>query len=141
MRDICEAVNIPVVAIGGVNETNILKLKGTGIDGVSIISAIFSKDDITKATEQLLALSKEVVGAAPEIKKVLTIAGTDPTGGAGQQADLKTITVHKQYAMSVITSIVAQNTMGVYDFMDVRPNLLQNNVTAYFRIYVPTPLK
>ena len=50
LRDICEAVNIPVVAIGGVNETNILKLKGTGIDGVSIISAIFSKDDITKAT-------------------------------------------------------------------------------------------
>ena len=52
-------------------ETNILKLKGTGIDGVSIISAIFSKDDITKATEQLLALSKEVVSAAPEIKRFL----------------------------------------------------------------------
>ena len=141
LRDICEAVNIPVVAIGGVNETNILKLKGTGIDGVSIISAIFSKDDITKATEQLLALSKEVVSAAPEIKKVLTIAGTDPTGGAGQQADLKTITVHKQYAMSVITSIVAQNTMGVYDFMDVPPELVAKQLDCVFQDIRPDAVK
>ena len=129
------------MAIGGVNETNILKLKGTGIDGVSIISAIFSKDDITKATEQLLALSKEVVSAAPEIKKVLTIAGTDPTGGAGQQADLKTITVHKQYAMSVITSIVAQNTMGVYDFMDVPPELVAKQLDCVFQDIRPDAVK
>ena len=44
------------------------------------------------------------------MKKVLTIAGTDPTGGAGVQADLKTMTAHKVYGMSIITALVAQNT-------------------------------
>ncbi len=47
-----------------------------------------------------------------EVKKVLTIAGSDPSGGAGIQADIKTITVHGMYAMSVITSLTAQNTTG-----------------------------
>jgi hydroxymethylpyrimidine/phosphomethylpyrimidine kinase len=44
------------------------------------------------------------------MKKVLTIAGSDSSGGAGIQADIKTITVHKMYAMTVITAITAQNT-------------------------------
>src|SRR5699024_12323999 len=46
-------------------------------------------------------------------RNVLTIAGTDPTGGAGIQADLKTFQELKTYGMSVITSVVAQNTLGV----------------------------
>ena len=53
------------------------------------------------------------------MKKVLTIAGTDPTGGAGVQADLKTMTAHKVYGMSIITALVAQNTLGVRDIMEV----------------------
>ena len=48
------------------------------------------------------------------MKKILTIAGSDCSGGAGIQADIKTITVHKMYAMSVITALTAQNTTGVY---------------------------
>lgn len=48
-----------------------------------------------------------------KIKTVLTIAGSDPSGGAGIQADIKTITVHKMYAMSVISAITIQNTKGV----------------------------
>ena len=46
------------------------------------------------------------------MKKVLTIAGSDSSGGAGIQADIKTITVHGMYAMSVITALTAQNTAG-----------------------------
>ncbi|MCJ7856217.1 thiamine phosphate synthase [Lachnospiraceae bacterium NSJ-143] len=60
-KEICEAVNIPVVAIGGINKDNILKLKGTGIDGVAVISAIFAQNDRFNATRELLELSKEVV--------------------------------------------------------------------------------
>lgn len=56
------------------------------------------------------------------MKKVLTIAGTDPTGGAGVQADLKTMTAHKVYGMSIITALVAQNTLGVRDIMEVKPD-------------------
>ena len=46
------------------------------------------------------------------MKTVLTIAGSDCSGGAGIQADIKTITAHKMYAMSVITALTAQNTTG-----------------------------
>lgn len=61
LKEICEAVTIPVVAIGGINERNILELKGSGVDGVAVISAIFAKPDLTKATQNLLALSQEMV--------------------------------------------------------------------------------
>lgn len=61
LQDICNAVNIPVVAIGGINQSNILNLKGSGVDGVAVISAVFGADDIKKATEELTCLSKEIV--------------------------------------------------------------------------------
>lgn len=50
---ICKSVNIPVVAIGGINKTNINQLKNTGISGVALISAIFENDDIEYATREL----------------------------------------------------------------------------------------
>lgn len=62
IADICSAVDIPVVAIGGINEHNILKLKGLGIDGVAVVSAIFAKDDVGAATSELLKLSKQMTG-------------------------------------------------------------------------------
>ena len=60
-KKITESVNIPVVAIGGINKNNILQLKGTGVDGVAVISAIFAQDDRYKAAKELLELSKEIV--------------------------------------------------------------------------------
>ncbi len=60
-KEITEAVNIPVVAIGGINKNNILQLKGTGVDGVAVISAIFAQDDRYKAAKELLEHSKEIV--------------------------------------------------------------------------------
>lgn len=53
LRDICNAVDIPVIAIGGITKDNIIELKGSGIDGIAVISAIFAKDDITAATQEL----------------------------------------------------------------------------------------
>ncbi len=50
--------------------------------------------------------------------KILTVAGSDPSGGAGVQADIKTITAHKMYAMSAVTALTAQNTTGVYGILD-----------------------
>lgn len=60
---ICQAVSIPVVAIGGLNETNIHCLAGTGVDGVALVSAIFSKADIRKATRELRQLSEAMTRA------------------------------------------------------------------------------
>ncbi|MCI2061828.1 MAG: thiamine phosphate synthase [Eubacteriaceae bacterium] len=63
LREICEAVSIPVVAIGGIDETNIMKLAGTHCDGVSIISAIFGQKDIMGATMKLRSLSEKMTAA------------------------------------------------------------------------------
>lgn len=61
LREICAAVSIPVVAIGGINEHNILQLANSGIDGVAVISAIFAKPDVADATRALRKLSEKVV--------------------------------------------------------------------------------
>lgn len=60
LKTICKSVDIPVVAIGGINETNVMQLKDSGIDGISVISAIFAKPDVTKATKNLLSLAKTI---------------------------------------------------------------------------------
>lgn len=59
LRDICSAVSIPVVAIGGIGEDNIAKLRGTGIDGVSVVSSIFAQKDPKAASAKLRALCEE----------------------------------------------------------------------------------
>lgn len=61
LKKVCDSVKVPVVAIGGINETNMLRLKGTGIAGVSIISAIYAKPDIFAASKQLLELAGQIV--------------------------------------------------------------------------------
>lgn len=58
LKAICEAVSIPVVAIGGIGPDNIMELKGTGIDGVAVVSAIYAAKDPRAATERLLDLVK-----------------------------------------------------------------------------------
>lgn len=63
LRDICSAVDIPVVAIGGINKNNISELAGTGVDGVALVSAIFSADDIESECRLLRKLSEEMVNA------------------------------------------------------------------------------
>lgn len=63
---------------------------------------------------------------------ILTIAGTDPGGGAGIQADLKTITVLKGFGLSVITALVAQNGMGVKAFLPTPPDFVQQQLEAVY---------
>ena len=62
LRAICDAVDVPIVAIGGINRGNILKLAGSGVDGVALVSAIFSAEDIEGACRELRAMSEEMVG-------------------------------------------------------------------------------
>ena len=61
--DICAAVDIPVVAIGGIGKSNISQLAGTGVDGVALVSAIFAADDIENECRLLRGLSEEMVNA------------------------------------------------------------------------------
>lgn len=61
LRAICRTVQIPVAAIGGINEDNMMQLAGCGIDGVALVSAIFSAQDIEKECQKLLRLSEKMV--------------------------------------------------------------------------------
>ena len=61
LKAICQAVDIPVVAIGGIHKENILQLKGTGVDGVALVSAIFAAKDIEAECRELRALSEQII--------------------------------------------------------------------------------
>ncbi len=61
LNKICRTVKIPVVAIGGISKDNVLELTGTGIAGISVVSAIFAQDDIKNAASELLELTKQAV--------------------------------------------------------------------------------
>lgn len=61
LKAICEAVSIPVVAIGGISEDNVMKLKGSGICGIAVISAIFAKKDIEEAARSLNEVTKKML--------------------------------------------------------------------------------
>lgn len=75
------------------------------------------------------------------MNKVLTIAGSDCSGGAGIQADMKTMAAHKVYGMSVITSLTAQNTTGVYGVLDIDPEFVAKQIDCVFQDIVPEAVK
>lgn len=62
-RAIRKAVDVPIVAIGGINRNNLRELSGSGVDGVALVSAIFSAENIEKTCRELRALSEQMVGA------------------------------------------------------------------------------
>ncbi|MBQ8869309.1 MAG: bifunctional hydroxymethylpyrimidine kinase/phosphomethylpyrimidine kinase [Oscillospiraceae bacterium] len=75
------------------------------------------------------------------MKKVLTIAGSDCSGGAGIQADIKTITAHKMYAMSAITALTAQNTTGVSAILEATPEFVAQQLDSIFTDIRPDAVK
>ncbi|PAD20287.1 bifunctional hydroxymethylpyrimidine kinase/phosphomethylpyrimidine kinase [Terribacillus saccharophilus] len=76
-----------------------------------------------------------------DIKSALTIAGTDPSGGAGIQADLKTFQEREVYGMSVVTSLVAQNTIGVQAVHHVPVEFLEQQLESIFSDITPAAVK
>jgi hydroxymethylpyrimidine/phosphomethylpyrimidine kinase len=75
------------------------------------------------------------------MKKVLSIAGTDSCGGAGIQADLKTMTMNGVYAMSAVTALTAQNTTGVMAISEVSSEFLKQQLDAVFEDIYPDAVK
>ena len=72
---------------------------------------------------------------------VLTIAGSDSSGGAGIQADIKTMVMNGVYAMSAVTALTAQNTTGVRAILEVSPEFLQQQLDAVFEDIYPDAIK
>ncbi len=139
LKEICSAVDIPVVAIGGISKENMLQLKGTDVDGVALVSAIFGAENIEEECQELKLLSDAMV--RPVKKTVLSIAGSDCSGGAGIQADMKTMTMNGVYAMSAITALTAQNTTGVQGIFEVSSDFLGMQLDSIFTDIRPDAVK
>lgn len=75
------------------------------------------------------------------MKTALSIAGSDPSGGAGIQADLKTMAMNGVYGMSAVTALTAQNTTGVRGILEVDPGFLESQIDAVFEDIFPDAVK
>ena len=75
------------------------------------------------------------------MRTALSIAGSDSSGGAGIQADIKTMSAHGIYAMSAVTALTAQNTTGVTDILESTPSFLANQLDAVFTDIFPDAVK
>ncbi len=76
-----------------------------------------------------------------DIRKILAIAGFDPSGGAGLQADIKVITAHKMYAMGAVTALTVQNTTGIRELMELPAPFVASQLEAIFEDIQPDAVK
>ncbi len=150
LRAICDAVSIPVVAIGGLDSHTVAALADTGVSGAAVVSALFAADDIVQAAADLRNAVDLAIGSAPfayqrveamAIPSVLSIAGSDSSGGAGIQADIKTILSQGLFAQTAITALTAQNTTGVYGVVDIDPLFVEQQIDVVFDDIVPDAVK
>ena len=142
LLEITESVDIPVVAIGGINIDNIDKLVNTKIAGVAVVSGIFKADNITEISRKFRIKLDEILDSKyHSMRCALTIAGSDCSGGAGIQADLKTMQANGIYGMSVITALTAQNTMAVDGISEVSPEFVGAQLDSVFNDIVPDAVK
>ncbi|MDY0189737.1 MAG: bifunctional hydroxymethylpyrimidine kinase/phosphomethylpyrimidine kinase [Desulfuromonas sp.] len=111
LQEIRRAVDIPIIAIGGIDSSGLAAVIQAGADGAAVVSAIMADPQPALAARELTLQFNQLLPLP--CGKVLTIAGSDSSGGAGIQADIKTITLLGSYASSAITALTAQNTHGV----------------------------
>ncbi|MDF2561955.1 MAG: thiamine-phosphate pyrophosphorylase [Microbacterium sp.] len=107
-RDFVARSPLPCVAIGGVGIEDTEELRDAGAAGLAVVSALCAVADPAATAAEFRR--RWLAGSVP---RVLTIAGSDPSGGAGIQADLKSIAANGGYGMAVLTALTAQNTQGV----------------------------
>ena len=123
-----EHISIPIVAIGGITRDNGAGVIDAGADALAAISAVLSSPDPTLAANELSLLFNR---RAPMPRgAVLTVAGSDSGGGAGIQADIKTITLLGSYAAAALTALTAQNSRGVSGIEGVSPDFVAAQLDA-----------
>lgn len=130
-RDFAAQSPLPCVAIGGVGIDDTEALREVGAAGLAVVSALCEADDPRRVAADFRR--RWHAGAVP---RVLSIAGSDPSGGAGIQADLKSIAANGGYGMAAITALTVQNTEGVRavhvppaDFLRQQLDALSDDIT------------
>ncbi len=139
LRDIRQAVEVPLVAIGGIDRDRAGEVIDAGADAIALISAVMADPSPALAAREI-ALQFNRRAAVPR-GRVVTVAGSDSGGGAGIQADLKTITLLGGYGMSVITALTAQNTCGVRGIYPVPPAFVGEQLMAVLEDLAPEVVK
>ena len=132
------------VAIGGMNRDTIGEVIARGVEGVAVVSAIVAAESPRNASAELAAIIRDNCPVFPvnsednkqlpivnrPLNKVLTIAGSDSGGGAGIQADIKSISANGCFATSAITAITAQNTLGVNAVEGLSVDIVEGQIDA-----------
>ena len=108
------------------------KCAGLSVANKKYLADIFEKASLLELAFLEDGLSERENGGKCKMKKVLSIAGSDCSGGAGIQADLKTFSAHGVFGMSVIVSVVAENTSRVIDIQDITPDMIEKQIDAVF---------
>ena len=139
LRTIVDAVrarkaSFPICAIAGINAANAAEVIAAGADGVAVISALSLAPDPAKAAQESACSGRWRAGRAEAVMTAIavTIAGSDSSGGAGIQADLKTFGALGVYGASVIAALTAQNTQGVTGIHDVPADFIGAQMDAVF---------
>ena len=117
-----DKIKLPVVAIGGITANNACRVIDAGADALAVISSVLSspRPEVSASELKLLFNRQRPFPRG----SVLTIAGSDSGGGAGIQADIKTVTLLGSYAASVLTALTAQNTRGVSSIHGLPPSFV-----------------
>ncbi|MGB4598700.1 MAG: bifunctional hydroxymethylpyrimidine kinase/phosphomethylpyrimidine kinase [Trichlorobacter sp.] len=123
-----DRVKLPIVAIGGISPANACRVIEAGANAVAVISSVLSAARPDLAVAELRLLFNRT--AAFPRGAVLTVAGSDSGGGAGIQADLKTITLLGSYGASALTALTAQNTRGVQSIHGLPPSFVKDQLIA-----------
>ena len=136
------------VAIGGMNRDTIGEVIAHGVEGVAVVSAIVAADSPREASAELAVIigdnrprfsenlessefSENLKSSETcQLRRVLTIAGSDSGGGAGIQADIKSISANGCFAASAITAITAQNTLGVNAVEGLSIDIIEGQIDA-----------
>jgi hydroxymethylpyrimidine kinase/phosphomethylpyrimidine kinase/thiamine-phosphate diphosphorylase len=130
LAEVRSRVQIPIVAIGGINRDNAPTVIDAGADSIAVISSVLASQDPELAALELALLFNR---KQPTPRgSVLTVAGSDSGGGAGIQADIKTVTLLGSYAASVIVALTAQNTCGVTAIYGVPAPFVAEQLDAVF---------
>ncbi len=128
LRKVRRAIRVPLVAIGGIDISGADQVIEAGADAVAVISSVMQDSSPGIAAREFALLFNRRQDRPRG--RVLTIAGSDSSGGAGVQADLKTISLLGSYGSSVITALTAQNTEGVKGIFPIESDFVTEQLDA-----------